>query len=186
MLTAVSAVEPVLQTGGLEGRFTWHQQGLRWCIHGVRHATDKQNIDIFAIFLHVLTCKKQKYQSLQMNSGVSYHIRLFLGSAGGPCPSDLLEWPLKLCQEWDRRRCRDDFRTTDSASPRRTSAQVRLKIPKLSSSLEQQKKRKLFCFFKKKGRISNYRKSCGSRHLLIHKQEPPCNPPFLRRQSSSI
>lgn len=42
------------------------------------------------IFEHlaILTEKNQKYQSLQMNTGLSYHIKLFVELLDGQCPSN--------------------------------------------------------------------------------------------------
>ncbi len=76
----------------------------------------------------ILTDKQKKYQSLQMNSGLSYHIRLFVELPVDSSPLTVAKVVFTRGQQGDNRSCWDDFRTTDSASPRQMSAQVNFAV----------------------------------------------------------
>lgn len=71
----------------------------------------------------ILTDRKQQYQRVQGNSGLSYHIKLFPEPLLDSVSSEVLLSGATF--EWSgqgARSCRDAARTTDSASARRTRA----------------------------------------------------------------
>lgn len=75
----------------------------------------------------ILTDRKQQNQRVQLNAGLSYHIKLVAEPPLDSVSSEVLlpEAPLELSEQ-EARNCWDAFRTADSATAPRTRARERL------------------------------------------------------------